>query len=35
MDVLLQNSVSQDKIDEAFQHYFLIWKNKHPQPSGF
>ncbi len=29
---LLENSVGEEKVDAAFQHYFSLWKNKHPQP---
>ena len=32
---LLQNSVGEEKIDAAFQHYFDLWKTRHPQPEDF
>lgn len=29
---LLENEVGREKMDKAFQHYFSLWKNRHPQP---
>jgi aminopeptidase N len=29
---LLESEVGREKMDKAFQHYFSLWKNKHPQP---
>lgn len=28
---LLENEVGKEKVDAAFQHYFRLWKFKHPQ----
>jgi aminopeptidase N len=30
---LLELSIGREKVDSAFQHYFSLWKFKHPQPS--
>ena len=30
---LLEQAVGKEKVDKAFQHYFKLWKFKHPQPS--
>lgn len=30
---LLEQSIGKDKVDAAFQHYFSLWKFKHPQPA--
>lgn len=30
---LLEQSIGREKVDSAFQHYFSLWKFKHPQPS--
>lgn len=30
---LLEASMGREKVDSAFQHYFSLWKFKHPQPA--
>lgn len=30
---LLEQSVGREKVDSAFQHYFNLWKFRHPQPA--
>jgi aminopeptidase N len=30
---LLEQSIGREKVDSAFQHYFTLWKFKHPQPA--
>ena len=30
---LLELTIGRDKLDRAFQHYFSLWKFKHPQPA--
>lgn len=32
---ILENEVGREKMDKAFQYYFSLWKNKHPQPEDF
>jgi aminopeptidase N len=29
---LLEQEVGREKVDKAFQHYFTLWRFKHPQP---
>ena len=29
---LLESAIGKEKVDLAVQHYFRVWKNKHPQP---
>jgi hypothetical protein len=30
---MLEESIGREKVDQAFQHYFKLWKFKHPQPT--
>ena len=30
---LLESSIGMEKVDNAFRHYFMLWKFKHPQPA--
>ena len=29
---ILEDGVGREKLDNAFQHYFNLWRGKHPQP---